>query len=173
MSLQHDVVWLWEEKADNRNVYQNKKKYCSCCITLIRIDTILSKNIYNDFQNLLFRKLPVQSGDQTDIFWKFYLPTDIVWLPKTVRWVLGYTTDVIIYLNIVSSMGKRTSTCLMYNCSYKFPYNDNKMIYEYYIKVQSIDLFKQSQVFRYTLCLHDVQKLVSVPTAVMAGNDTF
>ena len=35
----------------------NKKKYCSCCIILIRIDTILSKFIYNNFQNILFKKL--------------------------------------------------------------------------------------------------------------------
>ena len=38
--------------------------------------------------------------------------------------------------------------------SYKFPGNVNKQdyyTYEYYIKVQSISLFKQSQVFRYTL----------------------
>ena len=33
--------------------------------------------------------------------------------------------------------------------------------YKYYIKVPSINLFKQSQVFRYTLYLHDVQKLAS------------
>ena len=32
---------------------------------------------------------------------------------------------------------------------------------EYYIKVQSINLFKQSPVFGYTLYLHDVQKLAS------------
>ena len=48
--------------------------------------------------------------------------------------------------------------------SYEFSYNDNKITYEYYIKVQSIiNLFKRSQVFRYTLYLHDVQKLTSVP----------
>ena len=45
MRLKHDVAWLWEEQADSRNVCRNKKKYCSYCITLIRIDTILSKNI--------------------------------------------------------------------------------------------------------------------------------
>ena len=32
---------------------------------------------------------------------------------------------------------------------------------EYYIKVQSINLLKQSQVFGYTLYLYDVQKLAS------------
>ena len=41
------------------------KQYCSCCIILIRIDTILSKNIQNNFQNLLFKKLLTQSGNQT------------------------------------------------------------------------------------------------------------
>ena len=84
MRLKHDVAWLWKEQADNRNMCQSKKKYCSCSITLIRIYTIVSKNIYNNFQNLVFRKLLAQLGDQTDIFWKFYLPADILWLPKTV-----------------------------------------------------------------------------------------
>ena len=41
--------------------------------------------------------------------------------------------------------------------------------YEYYIKVQSIILFKQPQVFRYTLYLHDVQKLVSVPYSSLSN----
>ena len=39
-------------------------------IILIRIDVILSKNIQNKFQSLLFKKLLTQSGNQTDIFWK-------------------------------------------------------------------------------------------------------
>ena len=52
------------------------KQYCSCCIRLIRIDTILSKYIQNNFQNLLFKKLLAQLGDQTDIFCNFYLPVD-------------------------------------------------------------------------------------------------
>ena len=33
-----------------------------------------------------------QSGNQTDIFWKFYSPADTLWLPKTVGRGLGYTT---------------------------------------------------------------------------------
>ena len=41
-------------------------------------------------------------------------------------------------------------------------YNDNKMIIRMYTKVWSIILFKQPQVLRYTLYLHDVQKLASV-----------
>ena len=71
MRLKHDLVWLWEEQADSRNLCWNKKKYCSCCITLIRIDTILSKNIYNNFQNLLFRKLLVQSHAKQTYFGNF------------------------------------------------------------------------------------------------------
>ena len=93
MRLKHDLAWLWEEQGDSRNVCRNKKKYSSCCITLIRIDTILSKNICNNFQNFLFKKLLAQPGDQTDIFWKFYLSVDTLWLPKTVGWVLGFTND--------------------------------------------------------------------------------
>ena len=38
-----------------------------CCIILIWTDTILSKNIWNNFQNLLFKKLLALSGDQTYI----------------------------------------------------------------------------------------------------------
>ena len=56
--------------------------------------------------------------------------------------------------------------------SCKFPDNVNKQVdytYEYYIKVQSINLFKQSQVFRYTLYLHDVQKLASVPYSSLSN----
>ena len=41
--------------------------------------------------------------------------------------------------------------------------------YEYYIKVHSINLFKQSQVFRYSLYLHDVQKLASVPYSSLSN----
>ena len=44
------------------------KQYCSCCIILIRIDIILLKNIKNNFQKLFYKKLPAQSGNQTDIF---------------------------------------------------------------------------------------------------------
>ena len=65
MRLKHDVAWLWEVQADSRNVCRSKKKYCSWCITMIRIDTISSKNIYNNFQNLLFSKLLTQLNDQT------------------------------------------------------------------------------------------------------------
>ena len=68
------------------------KQYCSCCIRLIRIDTILSKNVQNNLQNLLFKKWHTQPGNQTDIFWNFYLPADTFWLPKTVEQVFGYTT---------------------------------------------------------------------------------
>ena len=52
------------------------------------------------FQNLLFKKLLTHSGSQSDIFLKFYTTTDTLWLPKTIRWLLGYTTEqmeVIIY----------------------------------------------------------------------------
>ena len=55
--------------------------------------TILSKNTQNNFQNLLFKKLLAQSGDQTDIFWKFFSPAGTFWLPKTIGQVLGYITE--------------------------------------------------------------------------------
>ena len=64
----------------------------------MKIDTILSilsNDIWDSFQNLLFKKLLTQSRDQTDIFWKFYSPADTLWSPKTIRRVLGYTTGVI------------------------------------------------------------------------------
>ena len=55
------------QKCDTELKWVNSiiKWYCSYCITVIRIDTILSKNIQNNFQNLLFTKLLTQSGDQT------------------------------------------------------------------------------------------------------------
>ena len=46
---------------------------------------------------MLFKKFLAQSGDQTDIFWKFYSPADILWLPKTLGRVLGYTTDFLTF----------------------------------------------------------------------------
>ena len=82
MRLKHDAASFWEEQADSRRVPKRKEL----------LHTILSKNIYNNFQNWLLMKLLAQSGDQTDIFWKFYSPTDILWSPKTVGRVLGYTT---------------------------------------------------------------------------------
>ena len=45
--------------------------------------TILSKNIQNNFQNLFLKKLLKQLGNQTNIFWKFYLFADTLWSPKT------------------------------------------------------------------------------------------
>ena len=89
MRLKHDMAWLWEEQADGRNMCWNEKKYCSYYIDKNWYHFIKE---YNNFQNLLFRKLLAQSGNQTDIFWKFYSPTDICWSPKTVGRVLGYTT---------------------------------------------------------------------------------
>ena len=47
--------------------------------------------IWNNFQSLLFKKLLALSGDQTDIFLKFYSPADTLLSPKTVGRVLGYT----------------------------------------------------------------------------------
>ena len=38
-----------------------------------------------------------------------------------------------------------------------------------YKNTEYIDLFKQSQVFRYTLYLHDVQKLASVPYSSLSN----
>ena len=107
MRLKHNVAWPWEEEADSRNVCRNEKKYCSCCITMIEIDPILSKNIYNNLENFLFRKLLALSGSQTKIFWKFYSPEDILWLPK----ILGECQVAPLYLNLfhfIWSLRKQT-----------------------------------------------------------------
>ena len=69
----HDFEW---NKQTGEMCARNEKKNCACCIILIRIYTILSKNIYNNFENLFFNKLIAQPGDQTDIFWKFYSTAD-------------------------------------------------------------------------------------------------
>ena len=45
----------------------------------------------------------------------------------------------------------------------------NDYTYDYYRKVQSIKLFRQSQVFRYTLYLHDIQKLASIPYSSLSN----
>ena len=71
MRLKHDVAWLWEEQADSRNVCRNKKKYCSCRIILIRIDTILSKNIYNNFQKLFWRSYSLSRATKQTYFGNF------------------------------------------------------------------------------------------------------
>ena len=39
--------------------------------------------MWNNFQNVLFKKFLAQLGDQRDIFWKFYLTADTLWSPKT------------------------------------------------------------------------------------------
>ena len=46
---------------------------------------------YQNCQNLLFKKLITKSGNQTDIFRKFYSSTGTLCLPKTFEQVLGYT----------------------------------------------------------------------------------
>ena len=51
------------------------------------------KEYLEQISKFAFKKLFTQSGDQADIFWKFYLPADTLWLPKTVGQVLGYTTE--------------------------------------------------------------------------------
>ena len=71
MRLKHDVAWLWEEQTDSRKECQHKKKYCSCCITWMKNGYHFIKNIYNNYQNLLFRKLLAQLGNQTDKFGNF------------------------------------------------------------------------------------------------------
>ena len=71
MRLKHDVAWLWEEQTDSRKACQRKKKYCSCCITWMKNGYHFIKNIYNNYQNLLFRKLLAQLGNQTDKFGNF------------------------------------------------------------------------------------------------------
>ena len=41
---------------------------------------------------MFLKKLLAQSGDQTDVIWKFYLSADTFWSPKTIGQVLGYAT---------------------------------------------------------------------------------
>ena len=93
LMLLHLLLTRWWDMRLKHGVVWNEKKYCSCCIILTRIDTILSKN--NKLQNLLFKKILSKSGDQAHIFWEFCSPGDTLWSPKTVRWVLGYTTGIV------------------------------------------------------------------------------
>ena len=75
-------MWAW-----------NEKRYCLCCITLIRIDTILLKNIYNSFQNLLFKKLLASWATKQTYFENFTCPQTHFAHPK---WLS--------YLNLIRSM---------------------------------------------------------------------
>ena len=65
---------------------------------------VLSKNIWNSFQNLLFQKLLTQSGDRTDIFWKFYSPADTLWSAKSFGQVLDYTSEQFYQISIHRSV---------------------------------------------------------------------
>ena len=47
---------------------------------------------YLEFSKFVFQE--VAHPDQADIFWKFYLPADTFWSPKTIGGVLGYTTGI-------------------------------------------------------------------------------
>ena len=76
----------------------NKRNYCSCCIVLIRIDTILSILSRIIFIIFFLRSCP-PSWVTKHIFWKFYCLADTLWSPKTVGWVLGYTTAVADYMH--------------------------------------------------------------------------
>ena len=96
LMMRHET-WAWcgmtlRGMSKQQKRVAESKKYCWCCIILIRIDNIISRNIQNNFQNLLFKKLLAQSGSQTDIFWKICLPADTLLLPKTARQVLRSTT---------------------------------------------------------------------------------
>ena len=56
---------------------------CEITIDLFHFETFMT-SVYE-------KHLLAQSGNQTVIFWKFYSPTDTLWLPKTVGRMLGYT----------------------------------------------------------------------------------
>ena len=95
---------MWHDFERNKQTAEtcawNEKKYCSCCFTLIRIDTIVSKNIYNNFQSLLFKNMLAQSSNQADIL-EILLTCRHLCSPKTIGWVLGYTTLSIYTWNLL------------------------------------------------------------------------
>ena len=74
MRLEYNVVWLWEERADSRNVYLKWKERLLLLYYIDKNDTILSKDIYYNFQNLLFKKLLAQSNSQQTYFGNFTRP---------------------------------------------------------------------------------------------------
>ena len=101
MRLKHDVAWLWEEQADSRNMCLIWKQVLLMLYYIDQNGYILSKNIRNNFQNLLSKKLLVQSGNHTSIFLKFYLLPNKLWLLKTIRQVLVYSTDQKLNLQLI------------------------------------------------------------------------
>ena len=59
----------------------------------MRIDTILSKNIWNKFQDLLFKKLLAQLGDQNRYILDILLACRHTLVVQNKVQVLGYTTE--------------------------------------------------------------------------------
>ena len=82
LRLEHDVARLLEEQADSRDVCRNEKKYCSCCIILIRIDTILSKNILIIFKICFSGSCSPSRATKQTYFGNFTRPQTYYGRPK-------------------------------------------------------------------------------------------
>ena len=76
MRFEHDVTWIWEERVESRNMCLKQKEVLLMVYYIRKNWSHYIKDYLEYFQNLLFKKLLAQSGDQTDIFWRFYSPAD-------------------------------------------------------------------------------------------------
>ena len=85
-------VSFFNKVAAFRPINSIIKYYCSCCIIMIRIDTILSRISTIIFKICFSRSCLPSWPTKQDTFWKFYSPADTLWSSKNFRWVLGYTT---------------------------------------------------------------------------------
>ena len=74
------------KKVVPRNLAKFTGKHLRQSLMLYYIDKSwyhLIKECLQSFSKFTFKKLLAQSGDQTDIFWKFYSPTVTLWSAKT------------------------------------------------------------------------------------------
>ena len=94
MRLKHDMVWLWEEQADNRNVCLKRKEVL---LILYYMDKNcwyhFRKEYLDKFSKFAFQEVarPVEQPKRC-ISWNFNSSADSLCSPKTFRQVLAYTT---------------------------------------------------------------------------------
>ena len=85
------LAWLWEEQADSRSVFQKWKEVLLMLYYINKNWYHFIKEYVERFSKFVFQEVACPVG-QLEIFLKFYLPTDTLWMLKTVGRVLGHTT---------------------------------------------------------------------------------
>ena len=86
LRLDHDAVWLWEDRPGSRKLCLKRK------VVLLMLYYIDKNLFYQSLSRIIFKICfsrscsPSWATKQT--FWKLYSPADTFWLPKTVWPVL-------------------------------------------------------------------------------------